>query len=151
MISKSECPCESAVLWHFGLSDKNRAKLEQVQKSALKVILGKRYTTYSEALDKLNIESLENRRKSLCLKFAKKCLQVEKLKKLFPRNIKNHEMSKRGSEIFKVNRSLTQRYRNSAIPQMQRMLNLHEKQRQKIMKEISLPVNHDFCKSLSLR
>ncbi len=37
---------QSAVLWHFGLSDKNRTKLERVQKSALKVILGKRYTTY---------------------------------------------------------------------------------------------------------
>ena len=112
----------SAVPWHFGLSDKNRAKLERVQKSALKVILGKRYTTYSDALDKLNIESLEDRRKSLCLKFAKKCLQVEKLKKLFPRNVKKHNMLKRGSEFVKVNRSLTQRYRNSAIPQMQRML-----------------------------
>ena len=141
----------SAVPWHFGLSDKNRAKLERVQKSALKVILGKRYTTYSDALDKLNIESLEDRRKSLCLKFAKKCLQVEKLKKLFPRNVKKHNMLKKGSEFVKVNRSLTQRYRNSAIPQMQRMLNLHEKQRQKIMKEISLPVNHGFYKSLSLR
>ena len=81
-------------IWHLGLSDKNRAKLERVQKSALKVILGKRYTTYSEALDKLKIESLEDRRKSLCLKFAKKCLQVEKLKKLFPRNVKNHKMLK---------------------------------------------------------
>ena len=78
---------QSAVLWHFGLSDKNKAKLERVQKSALKVILGKRYTTYSDALKNLNIESLEDRRKSLCLKFAKKCLQVEKLKKLFPKNI----------------------------------------------------------------
>ena len=142
---------QSAVLWHFGLSDKNRTKLERVQKSALKVILGKRYTTYSDALKKLNIETLEDIRKSLCLKFAKKCLQVEKLKKLFPKNLRNHTMLKRGSEKFKVNRSLTTRYKNSAIPQMQRMLNLHEKQRQKIMKEISLPVNYGFCKSLSLR
>ena len=61
------------------------------------------------------------------------------------------ETLKRGSEIFKVNRSLTQRYRNSAIPTMKRMLNVHEKQRQKIMKEISLPVNRGFCKSLSLQ
>ena len=121
---------QSSVLWHFGLSEKNRAKLERVQKSALKVILGKRYTTYSDALDKLNIESLEDRRSSLCLKFAKKCLQVEKLKKMFPKNVNNHKMLKRGSEIFKINRSSTQRYRNSAIPQMQRMLNLHEKQKQ---------------------
>ena len=142
---------QSAVPWHFGLSDKNRVKLERVQKSALKVILGKRYITYSDALKKLNIQSLEERRKSLCLKFAKKCLQVEKLKKLFPKNLKKHTMFKRGSDKFKVNRSLTQRYQNSAIPQMQRMLNLHEKQRQKIMKEISFPVNFGFCKSLSLR
>ena len=73
-------------------------------------------------IDKLSIESLEERRKSLCLKFARKCLQVEKLKKLFPRNVKIHKMLKRGSDKFKVNRSLTTRYRNSAIPQMQRML-----------------------------
>ena len=53
-------------------------------------------------------------------------------------------MLKRGSEG-------TQRYRNSAIPQMQRMINVHEKQRQKIMREISLPVNRGFCKSLSLQ
>ena len=92
---------QSSVLWHFGLSEKNRAKLERVQKSALRVILGKRYTTYSDALDKLNIESLEDRRRSLCLKFAKKCLQVEKLKKMFPKNVKKHKMLKRGSEVFK--------------------------------------------------
>ena len=61
------------------------------------------------------------------------------------------EMLKRGSDKFKVNRSLTTRYKNSAIPQMQRMLNLHEKKRQKIMKEISMPVNYGFCNSLSLR
>ena len=84
-------------------------------------------------------------------KVCKEVPSSEKVKKMFPKNVKKHKMLKRGSEVFKVNRSLTQRYRNSAIPQMQRMLNLHEKQRQKIMKEISLPVNHGFCKSLSLR
>ena len=73
---------QSAVLWHFGLSDKNRTKLERVQKSALKVILGKRYITYSDALKKLNIETLEERRRSLCLKFAKKCLQVEEVEEV---------------------------------------------------------------------
>ena len=87
---------QSAVLWHFGLSEKNRVKLERVQKSALKVILGKRYTTYSDALKRLNIESLEDKRKSLCLKFAKKCLRIEKLKKLFPKNVKKkHKVEER--------------------------------------------------------
>ena len=40
-------------------------------------------------------------------------------------------MLKRGSDIFRVNKSLTQSNKKSAIPQMQGMLNLHEKQRQK--------------------
>ena len=64
---------------------------------------------------------------------------------------KKNTRLKRGSDKFKVNKSLTTRYKNSAIPQMQRMLNLHEKRKQKIMKEISLPVNYGLCKSLSLR
>ena len=67
------------MLWHFG---KNRSSLERVQKSALKVILGKRYTSYSDALKKLKIESLEDRRRAFCLNF-----QVEKLRKLFKKDI----------------------------------------------------------------
>ena len=139
------------MLWHFGLSGKNKSSLERVQKSALKVILGKRYTSYSDALKKLKIESLEDRRRALCLKFAKKCLQVEKLKKLFKKDIKNHNMEKRKLDVFQVNRTQTERYKNSAIPQMQRMLNVHENKRREILKKISMPVNNDFCKSTSLR
>ena len=57
----------------------NRNSLERVQKSALKVILGKKYTSYNSALNELNIDSLQDRRESLCLKFAKKCLKVTTL------------------------------------------------------------------------
>ena len=52
---------QSAMLWHFGLTQKNRNQLERVQKSALRVILGKRYTSYKDALKLLNIESLEKK------------------------------------------------------------------------------------------
>ena len=72
---------KSAVLWHSSLSKKNRNDLERVQKSALRLILGNKYTSYSEALKLLNIETLEDRRKLLCLKFAKNCLKVDKLRK----------------------------------------------------------------------
>ena len=75
----------------------------------------------------LNIETLEDRRRSLCLKFAKKCLQVEKLKKMFPKKLTMHDMSKRVFEYYKVNRTLTKRYLNSAVPQMQRILNSDKK------------------------
>ena len=135
---------QSAVLWHFGLSQKNRNDLERVQKCALRVILGKRYTHYSDALKKLNIESLEDRRNSLCLKFAKNCLKVDKLRKMFPKSSTKHAMSKRKVEFYDVNRTLTERYLNSAIPQMQRMLNICQTKKFETLKQLAMPVNPDL-------
>ena len=68
--------------------------------------------------NKLDIESLDVRRKSLCLKFAKNCLKVDKLKKMFPKSSTRHNMSKRNFELYRVNRTLTERYLNSAVLQM---------------------------------
>ena len=127
---------QSAVLWHFGLTKKNRNDLERVQKSALRVILGKKYTSYSDALKLLNIESLEDRRKLLCLKFAKNCLKVDKLRKMFPKSSTKHGMSTRNLEFYNVNRTLTERYLNSAIPQMQRLLNSYQKKKYETLKQL---------------
>ena len=82
----------SAVVWHSSLSDKNRRDLERVQKSALKIILKNHYTSYEDALKILNMETLDKRREMLCMKFAKNCLRNEKMKKLFPLEIHQHNM-----------------------------------------------------------
>ena len=142
---------QSAMLWHFGLTQKNRHQLERVQKSALRIILGKRYTSYNDALRLLNIESLEDRRKSLCLKFAKNCLKVDKLRKLFPKSPTLHGMSKRNNESFIVNRTLTERYLNSAVPQMQRLLNCYQKKQNETIRQLIMPVNRGLSRSVSLR
>ena len=63
---------QSAVVWHSSLSVKNRKDLERVQKAAIKVILGRKNTTYKDGLKFLKIDDLETRRKKLCLSFAKK-------------------------------------------------------------------------------
>ena len=90
--------------------------------------------------------------KSLCLKFAKKCLEVEKLKKMFPKKVEMHDMSKRNFEYYKVNRTLTKRYLNSAIPQMQRILNFDKRKKIETLKQLSsYPVNNGSFKSVSLR
>ena len=102
-----------------------------------RVILGKKYTSYRNALKELNIDSLHDRRESLCLKFAKKCLKVNKLRKMFPRKVTMHEMSKRSFEYFRVNKSLTKRYLNSAIPQMQRMLNKDKKKEVETLNQLN--------------
>ena len=142
---------QSAMLWHFGLTQKNRNQLERVQKSALRVILGKRYTSYSDALKVLNIESLEDRRNSLCLQFAKNRLKVDKLRKMFPKSSTLHGMTKRNAEPFIVNRTLTERYLNSAVPQMQRMLNCYQKKQNVALRQLTMPMNHGLSKSVSLR
>ena len=76
---------QSAVVWHSSLTQKCRVKLERVQKSALRIILRDQYVNYRNALEVLGLQSLDERRESLCLKFAKKCLQVEKFKSMFPK------------------------------------------------------------------
>ena len=136
---------QSAVVWHSSLTQKCKGKLERVQKSALRVILGPRYTNYSDALERLNLKTLDERRKSLCLKFAKKCLIVEKFKKMFPLNVNSHNMKKRNVERYKVSKSLTERHKSSAIPYMQRLLNENERSKVTILKQVdkfSMPVNN---------
>ena len=136
---------QSAVLWHSSLTQKCRNKLERVQKSVLRVILGSRYTNYDDALKELNLQTLDERRQSLCVKFAKKCLETKKFKNWFPLNRKVHQMEKRNSEKYLVTKSFTERHKRSALPSMRRILNEKEEKKQKTMKQISwtsVPVNN---------
>ena len=75
---------QSAVVWHSSLSKKNIKDLERVQKAAVRVIMGKYYSTYKEGLKILKINILKLRREKLCLSFAKKCIKNEKVKNMFP-------------------------------------------------------------------
>ena len=120
------------MVWHSSLSDKNKRDLERVQKSALKIILKNHYTTYEEALKILNMDTLDKRREVLCMKFAKKCLRNEKMKKLFPLEIRHHNMNTRSNSFFKVNKARTSRYQRSTIPYLQRLLNDDRKKNGKI-------------------
>ena len=57
------------------------------------------------------------------MKFAQKCTQSEKTEKMFPLKKNNHDMEVRNPEKFIVKHANTERLKNSAIPNMQRMLN----------------------------
>ena len=114
---------QSAVVWHSSLTAKNRKDLERIQKAAVKVILGKRYTTYKNALKDLRIDSLNDRRRKLCLSFAKKTLKNEKVKNMFSTNKSRHHMKTRTRKKFHEQISKTKRYHKSAIPYMTRILN----------------------------
>ena len=142
---------QSAVVWHSSLTKRNRYDLERIQKSALKCILGNRYVCYEDALDKLQLQSLEERREAMCLKFAKQCLKIQKMKHLFPKKVKSHDMLKRNSEIFDFVKPKTSRYQLSAIPVMQRILEKAEANKRQVLKKLSsvaVPVKNDYCTNL---
>ena len=77
---------QSATMWHYSLTEENRNDLERLQKSALKVILGDKYITYQNALNILDILTLNDRRDKLCLTFAQRAAKHPKMKKMFPKN-----------------------------------------------------------------
>ena len=55
-------------------------------------------------------------------------------------------MEKRSGQKFTVKRALTERYRKSSIPSMQRLLNKAERDKMEMMKTIinTVPVNYDL-------
>ena len=136
---------QSAVVWHSSLSQRNKVDLERVQKSAVRCILGDSYKGYEDALERLGLVTLEERREQMCLKFAKQCLKLEKMRQFFPRNKNSHAMEMRCSEFYKVIRSNTERFRKSAIPSMIQMLNDCQKQKNETFKKLdAVPVNHVY-------
>ena len=110
----------SAVVWHSSISRGEELEIERVQRCALRLILGERYSTYTDALLVTNLKTLKERRVQLCRAFAKKC--VKNGSDLFPLNIT--EKGTRNREKYFVTHANTSRLANSAVPYMQRLLNL---------------------------
>ena len=96
------CLEQSAVVWHSSLNRENMDDFEQVQKSALKIILKQNCKNYKHALTILEMDTLNDRREQRCLNFALKCLKHPSFKNMFPQNEKQHEMKTRKIDKFKV-------------------------------------------------
>ena len=117
---------QSATVWHSGITSENSSDLERVQKSALKIILNRSYSTYENALARLGIDSLESRREQLCLNFARKCTKNKKLEHMFPENVKPHGMNTRNEERYRVQFANTDRLKNAPIIYIQNLLNMND-------------------------
>ena len=141
--SRIRCKLEqSAAVWSSSLTQRNVKDLERVQKSAVRIILGKPYESYTETLKELDMKRLSERRDLICLKFAKNSLRLENFKTLFPMHKNNHEMKTRQHERYHVKRSYGKRYAVSAIPSMQRLLNQEHKKQKKAIKSLLSPTNY---------
>ena len=122
----------SCVVWHSSLTDQDSEDIERVQKVACKVILKDYYEGYENALKLLKLEKLNNRRERLCLDFAKKCLRNNKVQSMFPVNEKKRLL--RNNSKYLVKFASTERYRKSAIPFMQNLLNENESVKQNLVR-----------------
>ena len=98
---------QSCVVWHSSLTKENEEDLERVQKSAIRIILGRNFDDYSKALSEVNLDLLKNRRQELCLKFAIKCTKSEKTQEMFPKREKEHNMQARNKEKYFVQHAKT--------------------------------------------
>ena len=114
-----------AVAWHSSLTIEQSSKLERIQRTCLKVILGEMYVSYPAALEMCQLQPLATRRQARCINFAKKCLKHPKNSRLFPsREIKESDQHFiRNPEMFEVNFAYGEIYKKSAIPYCQRLLN----------------------------
>ena len=124
-LKQIRCHAEYGVpVWNSSVTGLNAAKIERIQKSALYIILGEDYISYSKALKTLNLERLAVRRKDLCLKFALKCEKDPKFSLWFKPNIKlkrTRKQQRKYCEVF----NRTERFYKSPIAYLTRLLNQH--------------------------
>ena len=111
-----------SVVWHSSLTAAETQKIENIQKTSLKIILADIYTEYEPGLVLTGLETLAARRVARCLAFAKRCLNNDQTKSFFPLNPLN-PLNLRNPEKYRVNFAHTENYRNSTIPYCQRLLN----------------------------
>ena len=82
---------QSCVLWHSTLTQENIDDLERTQKTFAKLVLQNQYSSYKEALIKLNLLTLSDRRQHLCLNFARSGIENNTLTDLLRKNMETIE------------------------------------------------------------
>ena len=114
--------------WHSGLTIKQAADIERVQRVAVNIILSDCNTgisefSYNMALVILDLEPLEVRRRQLCHTFGKKALK-SRHKDMFSRNTNQHYT--RNKVSFSEQNSRTKRCFKSPLNYITRLLNKTE-------------------------
>ena len=123
----------AAPLWHSGLTEKDSQNLESLQKKVLGIILGVKYVdnkrlyklgnktfSYEQALEKLDLTLLVNRREGLTDKLALKSVKNDR-HNIFQPKVKT--VNTRTKSIVFENHYKTKRSYRAAVPYMTRILN----------------------------
>ena len=110
------------VVFHSSLTKQLSDKIENVQKTCLKIILEDMYISYNVALEMCNLQTLYERRELRCLTFGYKCTLNKKVNSFFPlQDPKSHDLRK--NEKYYVKFARTEAYKKSPIIHIQKLLN----------------------------
>ena len=114
----------AAPVWHPGLTAKESAALERVQRRACKIILGNQYTQYDEALELCKLSTLFDRREQLCLNFFKSLMKSERFHSWVPpKKSTIHNRDLRNSNKLSVPRCKTTHCQKNPLIYMANMWN----------------------------
>ena len=112
-------------VWNGNLTEAMSHQIERVQKRACRIILGRAYTGYQDALQTLSLPTLQDRRRSLCRDFALSLLKSPFRSWLPPTTAQVSGRSSRHGALLQIPTAKTERYRMSPIPSLTRLLNAH--------------------------
>lgn len=114
----------AAPVWHSGLTSVQSKAIERVQRRAVRIILGRDFTSYSNACSRLGLPSLSSRREDLTRAFATSLRRSDQFRSWLPpeRGTISRRLT-RSSNDLDLAHCNTERYKKSAIPYMIRLLN----------------------------
>jgi hypothetical protein len=108
--------------WNGALKQNDNQAIERVQKTALHIMLGESYVSYRNALGVVGLQSLEERRHKLCLKFATKAVKHDKHSKWFVPNVRV-ENTRLEQDKFCPVYAKHKRFEDSPISYLTKLLN----------------------------
>ncbi len=109
--------------WSSSLNITQKRQLERVQRRACRIMLGADYAGYDDALSTLNMPSLSQLYQNTLARFATSLLHHPRHRDLLPPAVPRPSRALRHSNKIKPIRARTDRYKNSAIPTITRLIN----------------------------
>ena len=113
----------SCVVWHKSLTKENSDDLEWTQKSFVKLVLKNHYSTYEEGLEKLNLDTLSDRREKISLKFAQDGVKFETFTDLLKKKENILQCETRYKNEYEIQFANTERLKKSSVIFLQKLMN----------------------------
>ena len=110
-------------VWNGRLSTKDIEQIEQIQKKCFKIILKGNYLSYDLAKITLSLDSLEDRRLSLSLRFVRKAAKHHP--EMFPVQQQNRNTRFSSKRPLQVPKFKTELHKNSGKVYLTRLYNEH--------------------------